>query len=110
MRTMHINGTSLVAQMVKRLSAMWETRVQSLGQEGPWRRKLQFSPVLLPGKSHGQRSLLATVHRVAKSQTQLSDLLQYIYLNLAINSCLILYHKTQILGKFNSVKNKSNLF
>ena len=26
-------GASLVAQMVKRLSAMWETRVQPLGQE-----------------------------------------------------------------------------
>ena len=28
-------GDSLVAQMVKRLPAMWETRVQSLGQEDP---------------------------------------------------------------------------
>ena len=26
---------SLVAQMVKRLSTMWETRVQSLGREDP---------------------------------------------------------------------------
>ena len=24
----------------------------------PWRRKWQFTPVLLPGKSHGQRSLV----------------------------------------------------
>ena len=28
-------GTSLVAQMVKRLPAMWKTQVQSLGQEDP---------------------------------------------------------------------------
>ena len=28
-------GSSLVAQMVKRLSTMWETWVQSLGQEDP---------------------------------------------------------------------------
>ena len=28
---------------------------------------------LLPGKSHGQRSLVATVHGVSKSRTQLSD-------------------------------------
>ena len=28
-----INGASLVAQMVKRLPAMWETWVRSLGQE-----------------------------------------------------------------------------
>ena len=28
-----------------------------LGQEDPWRRKWQPTPVFLPGKSHGQRSL-----------------------------------------------------
>ena len=48
---------SLVAQRVKRLPARWETRVQSLGWEDPWRRKWQPTPVLLPGKSHGWRSL-----------------------------------------------------
>ena len=31
--------TSLVAQMVKRLHTMWETRVQSLGQEDPLERE-----------------------------------------------------------------------
>ena len=31
--------------------------VRSLGQEIPWRRKWQPSPVVLPEKSHGQRSL-----------------------------------------------------
>ena len=35
----------------------------------PWRRKWQPTPVFLPGESHGQRSLMATVHRVAKSET-----------------------------------------
>ena len=35
---------------------MW---VQSLGQEDPLRRKWQPTPVLLPGKSHGQRSLVS---------------------------------------------------
>ena len=35
--------------------------------------KWQPTSVLLPGKSHGQRSLVATVHGVMKSQTQLSD-------------------------------------
>ena len=37
---------------------MWETRVRSLGQEGPWRRQWHPTPVLLPGKSHGRRSLV----------------------------------------------------
>ena len=34
-----------------------------------WRRAWQPIPVFLPGESHGQRSLWATVHRVTKSQT-----------------------------------------
>ena len=36
---------------------MQETWVQSLGREDPWRRKWQPTPVFLPGKFHGQRSL-----------------------------------------------------
>ena len=36
------------------------------------RRQWHSTPVLLPGKSHGQRSL-AAVHEVAKSRTRLSD-------------------------------------
>ena len=36
---------------------MLETWIQSLGQEDPWRRKWQPTPVFLPGESHGQRSL-----------------------------------------------------
>ena len=35
-----------------------ETRVQSLGQEDPWRWKWQPTPVFLPGKSHGQRCFM----------------------------------------------------
>ena len=51
-------GASLVAQMVKRLPTMRETQVRSLGREDPWKRKWQPTPVLLPGKSHGLRSLV----------------------------------------------------
>ena len=51
--------TSLVAQMIKHLSTMRETWVRSLGWEVPWRRKRQPTPVLLPRKSHGQRSLVS---------------------------------------------------
>ena len=36
---------------------MQETQVRSLGWEDPWRRKWQPTPVSLPGKSHGQKSL-----------------------------------------------------
>ena len=34
-----------------------KTQVGSLGQEDPWRRKGQPTPVSLPGEFHGQRSL-----------------------------------------------------
>ena len=46
--------------MVKKLPANAgdiEMGVQSLGQEDPRRRKWQPTPVFLPGKSYGQRSL-----------------------------------------------------
>ena len=42
--------------------------------EIPWRRKWQPTPVLLPWKSHGRRSLVqATIHGVAKSRARLRD-------------------------------------
>ena len=49
---------SIYAQTVNRLPTMQVTRVQSLSQKIPWRRKWQPTPVFLPGKSHGQRSLV----------------------------------------------------
>ena len=38
----------------------------------PWRRKWQPTPAFLPGKSHGQRSLVGYSPCVTKSQKQLS--------------------------------------
>ena len=52
-----LQSNSLVAQLVKNLPTMQETRVQPLGQKIPWRRKWQPTPVFLPGESHRQRSL-----------------------------------------------------
>ena len=37
----------------------------------PLRRAWQLTPVFLPRKPHGQRSLAAAVHGVTKSQTRL---------------------------------------
>ena len=45
----------------------------SVGKGMSWRRQWHPTAVLLPGKSHGRRSLLAAVHGVMKSWTQLSD-------------------------------------
>ena len=50
----------MVAQAVKNPPAMQdqqEMQVQSLGQENPWRRKWQPTPVSLPEESKGQGSL-----------------------------------------------------
>ena len=52
---------------------MQETWVQALGQKIPWRRKWQPTPVFLPEKSHGQRTLAGYSPGGQKSQTQLSD-------------------------------------
>ena len=40
-------GTSLVAQMVKCLPAMWDTQVQSLGQEDPLEKEMATHPSIL---------------------------------------------------------------
>ena len=45
--------TFLVAQTVKRLPTIWETCVQSLGQEDPLEKETATTPVLLPGEFHG---------------------------------------------------------
>ena len=50
----HEVHASLVAQIVKCLPATLETWVRSPGWEDPQRRKWQPTPVLLPGKFHGQ--------------------------------------------------------
>ena len=52
----------LVAEMVKYLSVMQETRVHPWIRKIPWRREQQPTPVFLPGESHGQEAWWATVH------------------------------------------------
>ena len=47
---------SLVAHSVKNLPAVQKTWVWSLGQEDPWRKEWQPTPVFLP-EFHGQRGL-----------------------------------------------------
>ena len=49
---------SLVAQTVKRLPAIQDTGYDSWVGKIPWRSKWHTTPALLPGKSHGQRSLI----------------------------------------------------
>ena len=45
-------------------------RVQSLGGEDPLEEGMAtHSSIFFPGESHGQRNLVASVHRVTKSHT-----------------------------------------
>ena len=57
---------SLVTQMVKNLPAMQETQVQSLGWEDPLEEGMSME------NSMDRGAWKATVHGVAKNQTQLS--------------------------------------
>ena len=50
--------TSLVAQMVKCLSTMQETWVQSLGWEDPLEKEMATHSSTVARKIHGQRSLV----------------------------------------------------
>ena len=59
--------------VVKNPPAMREMWDGPLVGKTPWRRKLQSTPVFLPGKSHGQRSLAGGSPWDHKSRTQLSD-------------------------------------
>ena len=54
----HILKTPLVAQTEKHLPIVWETTVQSLGREDPLEKEMSTTPVLLPGKFYGWRSLV----------------------------------------------------
>ena len=60
---------SLMAQTVKNPPTTQETQVRSLGWKIPWRGDWLPTPVFLPGKFYGQRSLEGTVSGVTKSQT-----------------------------------------
>ena len=44
--------------VVKNVPTVQEMQVESTGLKIPWRRTWQPTPVFLPGKSHGQRSLV----------------------------------------------------
>ena len=48
-----------IAELVKNPPAMLETWVQSLSWEDPLEKAWPPTPVFLPGKSHGQRSLVS---------------------------------------------------
>ena len=66
--------------MVTKGKGSWEEKIGSVGLTYTHyyiyiyrRRQWHPTPGLLPGKSHGRRSLVGAVHGVSKSRTRLSD-------------------------------------
>ena len=57
MSAFQYSWASPVAQLAKNPPAMWETWVRSLGWEDPLEKEMAIHSSILPGKSHGQRSL-----------------------------------------------------
>ena len=95
----------MVAQTVKRLPAMWETWVRSLGRENPQSRKWQPTPVLLPAKTLGWRSLIGYspwAHKESDMTEQLStssyyyDLVCRNYTDLGLLSFAIIFYSYQL--------------
>ena len=72
-----------MAQLVKYMSAMWETRVQSLGWEDPLEKgKATHSSILV-------WRIPWIVHGIAKSQTRLGNFIYlFIYLGIRITDLL----------------------
>ena len=69
-RFLIINWASLVAQMVKNLSAKWETWIQSLGWEDPLEEGMATHSSILAWRIPMDRGVWqAIVHEVSKSWT-----------------------------------------
>ena len=69
--TPHTSHLSAVISLAEIKCFTWNRLKQS--SDLNWRRQWHPTPVLLPGKSHGQGAWKATVHGVTEGQTRLSD-------------------------------------
>ena len=75
-------GGSVVTEVAGNLHTMQKTWVQSLGQEDPWRRKWQPTPVFLPGETRRERSLAGYSPRGRKEAgmtERLNNIRRYAY-------------------------------
>ena len=59
--------------MVEHLPTMWETRVQSLGREDLLEKEMATHSSILPGKSHGQRSLAGYSPPLGRKESEVTE-------------------------------------
>ena len=65
---------SLIAQLVKNLPTMRQTWVWNPWvRKITWRRKWQFTPVFLPGESHGERSLAGGYSPRSRKESDMTE-------------------------------------
>ena len=83
-----------MAQRVKRLPTMWETRVRSLDQEDPLEKAMATHSSTLAGKIPWMEEPGGLVHGVAKSWTRLSDFTSLG--SITLRTCV--YQHVRILG------------
>ena len=76
---MVLYGASLVAQRVKSLPVMWGTQIQSLGWEDPLEKEMATHSSSFAWKIQIDKGAWATVHRVAKNLTWLSDFTFFLF-------------------------------
>ena len=61
-----LDGIDKIENITLVFIPMQDTQVQSLGWEDALEKEMATHFSILPGKSHGQRSLVGTVNKVAK--------------------------------------------
>ena len=87
-----------MVQTVKCLPTMRETQVQSLGWEDlSWRRKWQPTPVLLPGKSHGWRSLVG-YSPWGRKESDMTEQLHF-HFSLSLSGCCLQHRLKGKIGR-----------
>ena len=73
-KIMEMFGFPIIAQIIRNPPAMQETQVLSLGQEDPQEKEMATHSSILAWRApRTEETAKATVHRVARSWTQLSD-------------------------------------
>ena len=100
--------TSLVAQTIKNLPAVWETWVRSLGQEDPLEEGMATLSSILAWRILMDRGdWRATVHGVTKSQIWLSESAQHSTFCLCREMSLFILNSKELGASNQQVKKKS---